>query len=133
VIFESSRFNCGEINPHVGGTLHQASNAPATNHLHQAQHALAKNVFALPLPGKLHYALKRRVSLFGYKPAGTVKTTDRDQRPNTTDFFNISKEELHGITPSRGHPPQIESQTVDKNWETRMGVSESPQYLPMLG
>ncbi|KAK4042075.1 hypothetical protein C8A01DRAFT_44851 [Parachaetomium inaequale] len=77
--------------------------------------ALAKDAFAAPLHEKLHYALERGVSLFGYKPAGTVKTTDRDQRPDTTEFFNISKDYLHNTpTPSRGtkpltYPPQIEN------------------------
>ncbi|GAB1311252.1 Fe2OG dioxygenase domain-containing protein [Madurella fahalii] len=70
-------------------------------------HALAKDVFSIPLDEKLQYALQRGVSLFGYKPAGTVKTTDKDQRPDTTEFFNISKDHMHGVAPSRSYPPQI--------------------------
>ncbi|KAK4158170.1 hypothetical protein C8A00DRAFT_11035 [Chaetomidium leptoderma] len=74
-------------------------------------HALARNAFALPLHEKLQYALQRGVSLFGYKPAGTVKATDRDQRPDTTEFLNISKDHLHNIhTPTtRSYPPQVDA------------------------
>ena len=72
-------------------------------------HALAKAVFSVPLPEKRQYGLERGVSLFGYKPAGAVKTTDRDQRPDTTEFFSIAKDHLHHITPSRPYPPEIES------------------------
>lgn len=73
-------------------------------------HALAKDAFAAPLDEKLQYALERGVSLFGYKPTGRVKTTDKDQRPDTTEFFNISKDHLHNVpgTSGRSYPPQIE-------------------------
>ena len=66
-------------------------------------HAVAKDAFAVPTDEKLQYALQRGVSLFGYKP------TDKDQRPDTTEFFNISKDHLHNIpgTESRSYPPLI--------------------------
>lgn len=73
-------------------------------------HALARDVFATTLEDILQCALERGVSLFGYKPAGTVKTTDKDLRPDTTEFINISKDHLHGVTPSRQYSPQIEQQ-----------------------
>ena len=72
-------------------------------------HALAKAVFSVPLPEKRQYDLERGVSLFGYKPAGAVKTTDRDHRLDTTEFFCIAKDHLHHVTPSRPYPPEIES------------------------
>lgn len=74
--------------------------------------ALAKIAFSLPLPTKLQYALERGVSLFGYKPAGTVKQTDRSQRPDMTEFFNISKDVLHGTpgTTPRSYPPLLVEQ-----------------------
>jgi isopenicillin N synthase-like dioxygenase len=80
-------------------------------------HAVAKEAFALPLHEKLPHALERGVSLFGYKPAGTVKTTDRDQRPDTTQFFNVSKDYVHDIARDniRGtpitYPPEITTHT----------------------
>jgi isopenicillin N synthase-like dioxygenase len=72
-------------------------------------HAVAKDAFAVPTDEKLQYALQRGVSLFGYKPTGRVKTTDKDQRPDTTEFLNISKDHLHNIpgTESRSYPPLI--------------------------
>ncbi|KAG7292255.1 hypothetical protein NEMBOFW57_002290 [Staphylotrichum longicolle] len=71
-------------------------------------YALAKDAFASPLDEKLQFALERGVSLFGYKPTGTVKTTDRSQRPDSTEFICIAKDHLHGVTPSRLYPPPIE-------------------------
>jgi isopenicillin N synthase-like dioxygenase len=72
-------------------------------------HAVAKDAFDVPTDEKLQYALQRGVSLFGYKPTGRVKTTDKDQRPDTTEFLNISKDHLHNIpgTESRSYPPLI--------------------------
>ncbi|KAL2134328.1 hypothetical protein VTI74DRAFT_457 [Chaetomium olivicolor] len=69
---------------------------------------LSKSLFALPPQEKQHYVLQRGVSLFGYKPAGTVKTTDASQRPDTTEMFNITKDHLHGIDASRSYPAGIE-------------------------
>ncbi|KXX79618.1 Mugineic-acid 3-dioxygenase [Madurella mycetomatis] len=53
----------------------------------QQLHGLAKDAFSAPA-------------------TGTVKTTDKDQRPDTVEFFNISKDDLHVVTPSRSYPPQ---------------------------
>ncbi|KAK0737643.1 hypothetical protein B0T21DRAFT_169356 [Apiosordaria backusii] len=55
---------------------------------------LAQSLFALPLETKQQFALQKGVSLFGYKPAGTVKTTDPSHRPDSTEFFNIGKDDL---------------------------------------
>lgn len=80
-------------------------------------HAVAKEAFAIPLHEKLPHALERGVSLFGYKPAGTVKTTDPDQRRDTTEFFCVSKDYVHNIAREniRGtpitYPPQITTHT----------------------
>ncbi|KAK4192672.1 hypothetical protein QBC35DRAFT_458931 [Podospora australis] len=57
--------------------------------------SLAQSAFSLPLPEKLRYSLKKGISLFGYKPAGTIKQTDPSHRPDRTEFFNISKDYLH--------------------------------------
>lgn len=58
--------------------------------------ALSKRVFNQPLEAKMKFGADRGKSLFGYKPAGTVKRTDKDQRPDTTEFFNISKDHVFG-------------------------------------
>jgi isopenicillin N synthase-like dioxygenase len=70
---------------------------------------LATQVFQRPLDEKRKFALKKGVSLYGYKEAGVVKQTDKDQRPDSTEFFNISKDHVHGIEPSREYPPEIEA------------------------
>ncbi len=63
--------------------------------------ALAKEAFALPIEEKMPFHLERGGSLFGYKAAGTVKKTDKNARPDTTEFFNVSKDHVHGLTASR--------------------------------
>lgn len=78
---------------------------------------VAEEAFAAPADEKQRCALRRGVSLFGYKTAGTVKATDRDRRPDSTEFFNISKDDLHRRDRPHHHghdesaapyPPQIE-------------------------
>ncbi|RSL40547.1 hypothetical protein CEP54_016092 [Fusarium duplospermum] len=44
--------------------------------------------------------MQKNGSQFGYKEAGTVKLTDRDRRPDTTEFFNVGKDHLFGFTES---------------------------------
>ena len=68
---------------------------------------LSHNVFNHDLPYKTAHDLIKGVSLFGYKRAGTVKTTDPTLRPDTTEFFNIAKDHLHGVAPSRSYPSEI--------------------------
>jgi isopenicillin N synthase-like dioxygenase len=58
---------------------------------------------------KRKYHLQKGVSMFGYKAAGTVKNTDKDLRPDTTEFFNIAKDHMHGIAASRDYPSTIEN------------------------
>ena len=70
---------------------------------------LATRAFDPPLEEKQKFALKKGVSLYGYKEAGVVKQTDKDKRPDSTEFFNISKDQLHGIEPSRAYPADIEA------------------------
>ena len=70
---------------------------------------LATRAFKLPLEEKQKYALKKGVSLYGYKEAGIVKQTDKDKRPDSTEFFNMSKDQMHGIEPSRDYPAEIEA------------------------
>ncbi|KAL1879143.1 hypothetical protein VTK73DRAFT_7262 [Phialemonium thermophilum] len=68
---------------------------------------LAKEVFALPAEEKLQYHLKKGVSLFGYKAPGTVKLTDPERRPDSTEFFNIGKDLVQGLAPGWPYPPAI--------------------------
>ena len=69
--------------------------------------SLAKELFNVPLDTKMSYKADRGKSLFGYKPAGTVKKTDKDQRPDTTEFFNIGKDHLYGFVECRTYPDKI--------------------------
>jgi isopenicillin N synthase-like dioxygenase len=53
---------------------------------------LSKEVFNMyTREEKMQYELKKGVSLFGYKAAGTIKKTDPTLRPDSTEFFNIGK------------------------------------------
>jgi hypothetical protein len=52
---------------------------------------LSKIAFQPPKEEKMKYELQKGVNLFGYKAAGTVKKTDKDLRPDTTEFFNVAK------------------------------------------
>ena len=47
--------------------------------------------------------------MFGYKAAGTVKKTDPHLRPDSTEFFNIAKDHMHGVAPSRSYPAEVEA------------------------
>ena len=70
---------------------------------------LAIEAFNRPLEEKRKFALKKGVSLYGYKEAGVVKQTDKDRRPDSTEFFNIAKDHVHSIEPSREYPAEIEA------------------------
>lgn len=70
---------------------------------------LSQRAFDLPLEEKTKHALIKGVSLFGYKEAGTVKQTDPTQRPDTTEFFNVGKDHMHGFTECRSYPEEIVS------------------------
>ena len=72
--------------------------------------SLASTAFKAPMAAKEEYALVKGVSLFGYKEAGTVKQTDPSARPDSTEFFNIAKDHLNDIAPSRTYPPAILAQ-----------------------
>jgi len=69
--------------------------------------ALAQSSFRLPLEEKNGFHLERGVSMFGYKAAGTVKQTDATKRPDSTEFWNVGKDHMHGIVPSRPYPGVI--------------------------
>lgn len=70
-----------------------------------------KTFASLSIEEKLSYQLINGVSMFGYKPAGTVKKTDASARPDATEFFNVAKDHLHSITPKRSYPPSINQAT----------------------
>lgn len=51
---------------------------------------------------------------------GTVKKTDPNLRPDTTEFFNVAKDHMHEVAPTRDYPSEITSnkplfQTFTKN------------------
>lgn len=71
--------------------------------------AVAKEAFAAPADAKRRYLLQKGVSMFGYKAAGTVKATDPERRPDSTEFFNVAKDHVHGVAPSREYPPAVEA------------------------
>lgn len=69
---------------------------------------LAEESFRAPLPEKNAFHLERGVSLFGYKAAGTVKQTDATQRPDSTEFWNVAKDHMHGVVvPDKPKYPEV--------------------------
>ena len=70
---------------------------------------LSYRAFDHPFEEKDKHALIKGVSLFGYKEAGTVKQTDPNLRPDTTEFFNIGKDHMHEFTECRSYPDEIMS------------------------
>ncbi|KAK7182972.1 hypothetical protein PSPO01_11071 [Paraphaeosphaeria sporulosa] len=98
---------------------------PASTFLHEISH----NVFNHDLPYKTAHDLVKGVSLFGYKRAGTVKTTDPTLRPDSTEFFNIAKDHLHAITPSRSYPAEI---TAPETWALLQAFSRDAHEVGML-
>lgn len=68
---------------------------------------LAYRAFDSPAEEKQKFALVKGVSLFGYKENGTIKLTDPEKRPDTTEFFNVAKDHMNGFTESRTYPSQI--------------------------
>lgn len=53
-----------------------------------------------------HHLVKGQ-SLFGYKAAGTVKTTDVSGRKDSTEFMNVAKDHVCGVVESRSYPKEI--------------------------
>ncbi|KAK5268484.1 hypothetical protein LTR96_006191 [Exophiala xenobiotica] len=70
---------------------------------------LSKETLALPFEEKDKYDFRKTGGFFGYKPSGCVKSTDKSQRPDTTEFFNIGKDCLFDIAPSRTYPEIIQN------------------------
>ncbi|KAH0835154.1 hypothetical protein AYO21_10316 [Fonsecaea monophora] len=70
-------------------------------------HDLSKRALGLPFEEKDKYDFRKTQSFFGYKPAGTVKLTDKSQRPDSTEFFNVGKDCLFGVAESRPYPDVI--------------------------
>ena len=71
---------------------------------------LAVHAFKLPIEEKMKYLQIKGVSLFGYKEPGTIKKTDKDLRPDTTEFFNVAKDHMHNVAPSRDYPEVLLSE-----------------------
>ncbi len=69
--------------------------------------SLACNAFDSPVEEKRKFALVKGLNLFGYKENGTIKLTDPEKRPDTTEFFNVAKDHMNDITESRTYPADI--------------------------
>jgi isopenicillin N synthase-like dioxygenase len=69
--------------------------------------SLARKIFALPDNVKQSHHLEKGKSLFGYKAAGTVKTTDPSARKDSTEFMNVAKDHVFGVTEARTYPEEI--------------------------
>ncbi|KAH7245384.1 hypothetical protein BKA59DRAFT_492950 [Fusarium tricinctum] len=68
---------------------------------------VAKGALNKPLDYKTRFLAERGKEMFGYKPSGAVKKTDKDSRPDATEFFNIAKDHLLGIYKTREYPKEI--------------------------
>ncbi|KAF5637865.1 gibberellin 2-beta-dioxygenase 8 [Fusarium sp. NRRL 52700] len=75
--------------------------------------AVAKRALNIPLDKKMECLAERGKQMFGYKPAGAVKQTDKDARPDTTEFFNVSKDHLMENSESRTYPAEITNKWTD--------------------
>ncbi|KLO85197.1 related to oxidoreductase, 2OG-Fe(II) oxygenase family [Fusarium fujikuroi] len=75
--------------------------------------AISQQALNIPLHQKMECVAERGKEMFGYKPAGAVKQTDKDARPDTTEFFNVSKDHLLGNSESRSYPAEITDQWTD--------------------
>ncbi|KAF5683564.1 gibberellin 2-beta-dioxygenase 8 [Fusarium denticulatum] len=73
----------------------------------------AKRALNIPIDQKMKCLAERGKQMFGYKPTGAVKQTDKDARPDTTEFFNVSKDHLLGNSESRNYPTEITKQWAD--------------------
>lgn len=87
----------------------------------------AREAFELPLEEKMQFRAEKGKSMFGYKPAGTVKKTDKDLRPDATEFFNVAKDHLLGNSESRTYPPQLM-----KRWEELKSFATESHTLGIL-
>ncbi|VTT60195.1 unnamed protein product [Fusarium fujikuroi] len=74
---------------------------------------ISQQALNIPLDQKMECVAERGKEMFGYKPAGAVKQTDKDARPDTTEFFNVSKDHLLGNSESRSYPAEITDQWTD--------------------
>lgn len=97
----------------------------ASARLHSTAHA----VFAQSLSSKTAHDLVKGVSLFGYKRAGTVKTTDPTLRPDSTEFFNIAKDHVHAIAASRSYPAEL---TAPETWDLLQAFTRDAHAVGML-
>ncbi|KAF5987562.1 oxidoreductase, 2OG-Fe(II) oxygenase family [Fusarium bulbicola] len=75
--------------------------------------AISKRALNIPLHQKMECVAERGKEMFGYKPAGAVKQTDKDARPDTTEFFNVSKDHLLGNSEPRNYPAEITNHWTD--------------------
>jgi isopenicillin N synthase-like dioxygenase len=69
--------------------------------------SLSHKAFDHPEEAKKEFELVKGKNLFGYKCAGTVKQTDPEKRPDTTEFFNVAKDHIQGVTESRTYPQDL--------------------------
>ncbi|KAF4965266.1 hypothetical protein FSARC_6916 [Fusarium sarcochroum] len=97
--------------------------------LHEAENGLRfwKETLNLPLSHKMEYLAEKGKEMFGYKPAGAVKKTGINARPDTTEFFNIAKDHLLGNSESRTYPAQ-----VTQHWEEIQGFAKDCHSLGLL-
>ncbi|KAF4495887.1 Gibberellin 2-beta-dioxygenase 8 [Fusarium agapanthi] len=75
--------------------------------------AISKRALNIPLDQRMECVAERDREMSGYKPAGAVKQTYKDARPDTTEFFNVSKDHLLGNSESRNYPAEINNHWTD--------------------
>lgn len=97
----------------------------ASTRLHETAH----RVFDHDPDYKTAHDLIKGVSLFGYKRAGTVKATDPTLRPDSIEFFNIAKDHVHSIAPSRSYPAEI---TAKETWDLLQAFTRDAHAVGML-
>lgn len=69
---------------------------------------ISTRVFALSLEEKMKYDMGTTGNYFGYRPVGG-RYADKKGTPDGTEFYNISKDDLVGLSSPRDHPLPITS------------------------
>jgi isopenicillin N synthase-like dioxygenase len=70
---------------------------------------LASKVFALPLAEKMKYEMGITGHYFGYKRTGSL-IVDEKGRPDQSEFYNISKDQVLRVSEQRSPQPDVVEQ-----------------------
>lgn len=93
---------------------------------------LASPLFSLPTEEKMNYDMGSTGYYFGYKPRGT-QYVDAKGKPDTQEYYNISKDDILGVNRERGHPDPIYRYWEDMKRFSRSSHRVVSTVLRVLG